>query len=144
MNLKFLVLPCLVVLVPLQAGEAPKYPPPADVKAAFLKLLDRPKVALDSQLKPTVEKDGLETITGSFASEKKADGKIERVPVVIVKPANLKDKAPAVICLHGTGGNKEGQLALMKELAKRGLVGVAIDARYHGARSGGAKGSAAY
>jgi predicted esterase len=32
----------------------------------------------------------------------------------------------------------------MKELVKRGMIGVAIDARYHGGRSGGAKGSAAY
>jgi dienelactone hydrolase len=63
---------------------------------------------------------------------------------VIVKPAGLKGKAPAVICLHGTGGNKEGQLNLMKDLAKQGIIGVAIDARYHGARFGGGKGSAAY
>ena len=32
----------------------------------------------------------------------------------------------------------------MKELAKRGIIGVAIDARYHGARSAGKKGAATY
>jgi dienelactone hydrolase len=142
MNLQALF--CVLCLVPLAGDQAPKYPPPAEVKTAFLKLLDRPKVALDTQLKVTEDKAGLEIIVGSFASENKTDGKIERVPVLIVKPSGLKGSAPAVICLHGTGGNKESQLGLMKELAQRGLIGVAIDARYHGARSGGAKGSAAY
>jgi pimeloyl-ACP methyl ester carboxylesterase len=32
----------------------------------------------------------------------------------------------------------------LNDLAKRGIMGVAIDARYHGDRSGGAKGSKAY
>jgi dienelactone hydrolase len=135
----------LVVVSWLHASDtAPKYPPAAEVKAAFHKLLDRPKVDLDGQLKSSNDKLGLEILTGSFASEKKADGQVERVPIVIVKPAGLKGKAPAVICLHGTGGNKESQMNLMKDLAKQGIIGVAIDARYHGARVGGGKGSAAY
>ena len=46
--------------------------------------------------------------------------------------------------LHGTGGNKEGQRSWLTDLAKRGIAGVAIDARYHGDRAGGAKGAAAY
>src|SRR5262249_36405058 len=71
-------------------------------------------------------------------------GSIERVPVLIVRPAVVTGKAPAAIVLHGTGGSKEGVRAWLVELAKRGIIGVAIDARYHGARSGGAKGSAAY
>jgi dienelactone hydrolase len=144
---QFLVLH-LVLAPTAQGGDTnPRYPPPADVKAAFHKLLDRPRVEADLQLKSSEDKAGYEVLTGSFASEKKPNGQVERVPVLIVKPVGLKgakDKAPAVICLHGTGGNKEGQLALMRELAKSGIIGVAIDARYHGARSGGAKGSAAY
>ena len=73
----------------------------------------------------------------TFASEKKADGSIERVPTFILRPEKIKGKLPAVIVLHGTGGNKDGQLGFMKELAKRNIIGVAIDARYHGGRSGG-------
>src|SRR5262249_25669398 len=46
--------------------------------------------------------------------------------------------------LHGTGGTKEGVRAWLIEFARRGMVGVAIDARYHGDRAGGAKGAAAY
>jgi dienelactone hydrolase len=135
---------CVLCLVPLSGEPVPKYPPPAEVKAAFLKLLDRPKVAADAQLKVLEDKGGFEILVGSFESEHKPGGKIERVPLLLVKPKGLKGPAPAVICLHGTGGNKESQMGLMKELAQRGLIGVAIDARYHGARSGGAKGSTAY
>jgi dienelactone hydrolase len=120
------------------------YPPPAEVKAAFLKLLDRPRVGLDVQHHGSTVKDGLETLQESFASEKKADGTVERVPVLLVRPAERSGQLPAVIVLHGTGGNKESQQGFLKELAKRGIIGVAIDARYHGKRSGGAKGAAAY
>ena len=49
--------------------------------------------------------------------------------VLIVAPLGDRGKLPAVICLHGTGGTKESQMGFMKELAKRGIIGVAIDAR---------------
>ena len=80
----------------------------------------------------------------TLVSEKKPDGGDERVPMLILKPANATGKLPAVIVLHGTGGSMKGMIPVMKELAKHGIIGVAIDARYHGERSGGAKGSAAY
>ena len=43
-----------------------------------------------------------------------------------------------------TAGSAEGMVGEAKKLAKHGIIGVAIDARYHGGRSGGAKGAAAY
>jgi dienelactone hydrolase len=61
-----------------------------------------------------------------------------------VRPEKAEGRLPAVIVLHGTGGTKEGQKAFLVELAKRGILGVAIDARYHGERAGGQKGAAAY
>jgi dienelactone hydrolase len=122
----------------------PKYPPPSEVKAAFLKLLDRPKVPLAVKTASTKTEDGLIVEQLTFASEKKADGTEERVPVLIVRPEKADKKLPAVISLHGTGGNKDGQKKLLVELAKKDIIGVAIDARYHGERSGGAKGSKAY
>jgi dienelactone hydrolase len=130
-------------------ADEPKasYPPPADVKKAFLKLLDRPKVPLDARVEALTLKaktDGLMHEQLTFASEKKADGTIERVPVLLVRPAKVDKKLPAVIVLHGTGGSAKSQVGFMTELAKRGIIGVAIDARYHGDRAGGAKGSAAY
>lgn len=137
----------LVLLLP-SVAQAQNYPPPAEVKASFLKLLDRPKVPLDVQSiqgkVPAEIKASFQEEFETFASEKKADGSIERVPVLLVKPLDRKGRLPAVIVLHGTGGTKESQRAFLVELAKRGIIGVAIDARYHGARAGGAKGSAAY
>lgn len=119
---------------------------PAEVKAAFHKLLDRPKVPLDVHPVSSVadETPGLVVERLSFASETKADGATERVPTLIVRPKESRGRRPAVIVLHGTGGSKDAMSPWLEELAKRGIIGVAIDARFHGDRSGGAKGSAAY
>lgn len=133
----------LICLSPALRGQA-DYPPPAKVQAAFLKMLDRPKVLFNVQNDEAQREDGLVTERLSFASEKKADGTEERVPVLIVRPEKIAKKLPAVIVLHGTGGTKEGQRPWLVNLAKRGIIGVAIDARYHGGRSGGAKGADAY
>jgi dienelactone hydrolase len=137
----------LLFLVPAVRADEPKrpaYPPPAEVREAFRKLLDRPAVPLDVKIESTKTANGLTTEVLSFASEKKADGSIERVPAIVVRPEKATGKLPVVIALHGTGGNKEGQQGWLVDLAKRGIMGIAIDARYHGARAGGAKGSAAY
>lgn len=136
----------LLLIAPLLLAQAPvpSYPPAAEVKAAFLKLLDRPKVPLDVKVQESsTDKDGLVTEHLSFATEKKADGKMERVPVLLIRPADQK-KYPAVLVLHGTGGNKDGQRDLLRDLAKRGIIGVAIDGRYFGERAPGAKRSEAY
>jgi pimeloyl-ACP methyl ester carboxylesterase len=58
------------------------------------------------------------------------------VPVLIVRQAGDPVRRPAVICLHGLGGNKEGLSSYLEELARRGFIGVALDARYHGDRAG--------
>jgi pimeloyl-ACP methyl ester carboxylesterase len=126
------------------ADTAPSYPPPAEVKAAFLKLLDRPKVPLDVKTVSTKTEDGLVLEHLSFASEKKADGTIERVPALVLGPEKADGKLPAIVVLHGTGGSKEGQKGWLTRLAKQGFLAIAIDARYHGERSGGAKGATAY
>lgn len=127
----------------LRADEPRKQLAPAETKKAFLKLLDRPKVDPDINAGARIRTaDGvLEHFT--FASEKSAKGKIERVPVQMVLPLE-KGVYPAMIVLHGTGGSKDSVRSWLVELARRGIIGVAIDARYHGERSGGVKGSTAY
>jgi dienelactone hydrolase len=129
-----------------RSGEPPLvYPPAAQVKQDFLKQLDRPRTAADPKIQKTQTDAGgrvVETI--SIASERKADGSVERVPILLVRPAARSGRLPVVVALHGTGGNKESLRGLLVEFAKRGMIGVAIDARYHGARSGGARGSQAY
>ncbi len=133
----------LLLLAAPGLGAQPAYPPPAEVRAAFKKLLDRPKVDLDVKAGPVKQDGDLNVVSYSFASEKKADGTTERVPALVVWPKGVTGKLPVVICLHGTGGTKEGQMGFMRELAKRGIAGVAIDGRYHGARKTG-KGTAEY
>jgi dienelactone hydrolase len=123
----------------------PNYPPPAEVRAAFLKLLDRPKVPLDPKLhEARLDTDDLLTERLSIASEKLADGRFERVPILIVRPGKGGGRRPAVIVLHGTGGTKEQMLTWLTGFAKEGFVGVAIDARHHGERVGVKSGAAAY
>lgn len=118
---------------------------PTAIKAEFQRLLDRPRVPPDTKVEmPASEEEGLLMERLSIATERKRDGTVERVPVLVVRPATLSDKRPAVIVLHGTGGNKESQKPFLVELARRNMIGVAIDARYHGARVPGVRGSAAY
>src|SRR5439155_14242453 len=65
-------------------------------------------------------------------------------PGILLKPSNRSGTLPVVIALHGTGGNKESELPLMRELAGKGFIAVAIDGRYHGERTRAGKGSAEY
>ncbi len=108
----------------------------ADSRAAFLALLDRPRVPLAAEVATPNPKDGLVEIVFRFSSDAG-----NRVPGLIVKSASAAGRRPVVIALHGTGGNKEGQRTLMGELARDGFVAIAIDGRHHGARARG--GSAA-
>ena len=128
------------------ADDSPRVdPPPLEVKAAFLKQLDRPRVPLDPQVasvKPAGE--GLVEERFSLATERKANGDMERVPLLLVRPEDSSVRRAVVIVLHGTGGNKDGQKRWLIDVARRGMIGVAIDARYHGERSGGAAGAEAY
>jgi dienelactone hydrolase len=113
---------------------------PTEAKAAFLKMLDRPKVAAEKKVEAEpVEKGGLVYSRWSFASEKG-----QRVPVFSVAPKGNSVQLPVMIVLHGTGGNKDGMVSWLEDFARNGIVGVAIDARYHGDRSGGKKGAEAY
>lgn len=140
-----LLLVALVLPLPLLPAQDTKSLSPQEAKAALLKLLDRPKVAADVRADADpVTKNGLSYHRRSFASERKAGGTTERVPMLVVVPEKFKGKLPAMIVLHGTGGSKDGMMSWLEEFARQGIAGIAIDARYHGDRSGGAKGSAAY
>ncbi len=136
----------LLHILLLLVFQQPAAPPstPAEVKASFLKLLDRPRVPPDAKIESSTTDRGFLVERLSFASEKKADGTTERVPTLVVRPSDDSKRRPAVIALHGTGGTKEGMRPWLNELAGRGFVAVAIDGRYHGERSGGGKGTEAY
>ncbi|QJW95051.1 alpha/beta hydrolase [Frigoriglobus tundricola] len=148
---RFAVVAALIIVVasggirPPLAGAQEKSLPPEKAKSALLRLLDRPKVPADvrEDAKP-VEKNKFVYSRWSFASEKKADGTIEMVPVLMVAPAGAPAKRPVMIVLHGTGGNKEGVQSWLEDFAREGVIGVAIDARYHGSRANAGKGATAY
>jgi dienelactone hydrolase len=129
----------LVALAPQQ-----QYPPVAEVREAFLKKLDRKKIPLQPTGGIVRTEGGLVEEYLAYATEHKASGRIENVPLILVRPEKVAGRLPAVVVLHGTGGNKEGMREWCTNLAKKGIIGVAIDARYHGERAEGKKGAARY
>lgn len=131
-------LPLLILLLALTTVPAPSAEP-ADTRAAFLKLLDRPRVELASEVKTPAGTNGLRAVHFSFAAEAGV-----RVPGLLVKRNEAEGRRPVVIVLHGTGANKESQLPLLHDLAKRGFLAVGIDGRHHGERTKAGTGSAEY
>jgi dienelactone hydrolase len=127
------------VVAPLLLAVATVHLMAADSRTDFLKLIDRPKVPLAPEVRATTTADDLSIIPFSYATEAG-----QRVPSLLVKPAKLTGRLPAIIVLHGTGGNKEANLDFMRSLARTGFVAISIDARYHGARSKSGSGSAEY
>jgi dienelactone hydrolase len=118
---------------------AAQSPPAGGTRAAFLALIDRPRVPLAPEVRPLPPlEDGLVQEHVTFAAEAG-----ERVSMLLVKTAAAAGRQPAVIFLHGTGGNKEQQLTRLKTLARRGFIAAAIDARFHGERTGNVPGPAA-
>lgn len=104
-------------------------PDASRIRAAFLKMIDRPRVALAAQTEPRPDSGRYRAEQFSFMSEAG-----ERVPGIFLTSASAKDRRPVVIFLHGTGGQKEEFLAEMRTFADRGFATAAIDARHHGAR----------
>lgn len=102
---------------------------PSRIRAAFLEMIERPRVALAPEARPRVDAGGYRAEQFTFASEAG-----ERVPGVFLTRAAAKDRRPVVILLHGTGTRKEEFLPLMRTLADRGFATAAIDARHHGER----------
>jgi dienelactone hydrolase len=101
-----------------------------DARADFLRMIDRPRVPLAAQTRVLPDSALYAAERFSFAAEAG-----ERVPGVLLKAAATAGRRPVVIVLHGTGAKKEEQLPLLRTLAGRGFVAVAIDARYHGERA---------
>ena len=101
-------------------------------RADFLKLVDRPRVALAPQVDQLPPTNGLTQFHFFFAADAS-----NRVPGILMEPTNFPGRRPVVIALHGTGGSKANMLALCRKLAERGFIAVAIDGRYHGDRKSG-------
>ena len=112
----------------------------ADTRADFLKLIDHPRVPLAAATLEASAPSGLTRIDFNYASDA-----TNRVPGFLLKTSSTPtSRRPVIIVLHGTGGSKESELPYLTELAHAGFIAVAIDGRYHGARSRSGKGSADY
>jgi dienelactone hydrolase len=106
----------------------------ADTRTAFLRIVDRPRVALEPQLKPLTDVEGLKKFHLLYSSE--AD---ERVPGYVLLPDSKRFSGarPVVIAMHGTGGSKDARdiASIMEKAARAGFIAVAIDGRFHGERA---------
>jgi dienelactone hydrolase len=129
------VVPFAGARVRVVAAQAPESADAAK-RAAFLKLVERPRVDPKPEVRP-VTANGLRLVVEhiSFSVEG-----ANRVTGLLIKTFDGIGRKPVVIQLHGTGGNKEQLRPRLTLLANRGFVAVAIDGRYHGERAGNAPG----
>jgi dienelactone hydrolase len=138
-RLNWLAAAWLLLLAPLAAlADAA-----SETRAAYLAVIDRPRVALEPELREMPAVEGLRKYHLWF----RADAS-ERVPGYLLLPDSktFKGPRPAVIALHGTGGNKDSSQTaeLVLKAARAGFIGVAIDGRFHGERIPGGSGAAEY
>jgi dienelactone hydrolase len=89
-------------------------------------------VPLQATVRSREERDGLVRERLTYVS---APG--QGVPTLVIRPSGAAGRLPAVVLLHGLGGSKEGMRSWMEELARRGYLTLAIDARRHGERGPG-------
>jgi dienelactone hydrolase len=87
---------------------------------------------LQARLQSREERDGLRWERVTFVG---APG--QQVPALVARSAGATGRLPAVVALHGLGGSKEGMTSWLAELARRGYLALAIDARWHGERGPG-------
>ena len=101
-------------------------------RTAFLKAIDRPKVAANVEIQALPKEGDLMVDRFSFTPEAGI-----RLSGFVHRKSEGPSQRPVVIVLHGTGGNAEGMLnSYSKPLANGGLMTVSMTARHHG--TGGA------
>ena len=114
-----------------------------DTRAAFLKVIDRPRVAPKPEVAVMAPVEGLEKYHLWFDADA-----TERVPGYLLLPDSkmYKGRRPVVIALHGTGGGKDSPelVNFILKAARAGFIGVAIDGRFHGERTKAGTGAAEY
>ena len=123
------LLVAMLGVVVVLAGVSAQAPEAARIRAAFLGMIERPRVPLAPEVQPRIDAGAYRSEQFTFSSEAG-----ERVPGLFLKPAAGSNRRPVVILLHGTGSRKEEFLALMRSFADRGFATAAIDARHHGSR----------
>jgi dienelactone hydrolase len=108
-----------------------QFHPVEKIRNDFRTLLQRPLVSHKAFTQSFIT-DSVLIEKGYFFSEA-----TEKVPMLIYKPLNAGGrKLPVVICLHGTGGSKDGETMkdLLYRFSKMGFMAMSIDGRHHGER----------
>jgi dienelactone hydrolase len=125
----------------IQTLSFAQYPTAEKVAADFKALLQRPIVSSNPSFTTTKNNDVI-IERGTINTEAN-----EKMPVLIYKPTTGQKNYPVVIFMHGTGGSKDAKEVtdMLLKLTKQGIMGIGIDARFHGERvAGGAHGSTEY
>lgn len=116
-----------IAVLLLAASVAAQYSSPESTRRQFLEIV-RPEPC---DLNPIREKlsapDGYLRQKVIIQSEPG-----HRVALLAIRPAVRQGRLPVVVVLHGTRGRKERHEDVLYELASRGFLAVAPDARYHG------------
>lgn len=119
----------------LHASDAERTPTGADLRREARAVIqgERPPAGpLQARSLGREERDGLVWERVRFLG---APGQM--VPALVARPAGAAGRLPAVVALHGLGGSKESMRSWLEELAQRGCLALAIDARWHGERGPG-------
>jgi dienelactone hydrolase len=95
-------------------------------RAALLELIGRPEVPLDATETALPDDAGLTVRDFSIATDDST-----RINGTSFAPKS-EGPLPTVIFLHGTGGTRQDGFGLLRTLAQKGFLALAIDARYHG------------
>jgi dienelactone hydrolase len=133
----YMIRQCLFIFATI--GVLSSHALAADTRADFLRLIDRPRVALDPQVQQLWTTNHLVEYHFTYASDAH-----QRVPGILMESTDLHGRHPIVIVMHGTGGRKEDEQSFLRALVKHGFIAVAIDGRYHGERTHAGHGSEEY
>lgn len=121
----------ILALILLGVGAAVSAAPPAETRRELLKLVAPRETPLAPETQ--VLETGSELVKERVVIHSEPG---HRVAMLIIHPKTSDRRRPAVIVLHGTRGRKEGQEPLLRQLAARGYVACAPDARWHGELAG--------
>ncbi len=134
---KFIVAALLALQIAAPAA-ADSY---SDTRAAYLAVIDRPRVPLKPELAELPPVEGLQKFHLWFSADE-----TERVAgyLLLPDPKLFKGARPVVIALHGTGGNKDNMTNIVLKAVRAGFIGVAIDGRFHGERTRAGSGADEY
>ncbi|MEJ7738398.1 MAG: acetylxylan esterase [Chitinophagaceae bacterium] len=129
-----LIVPLFALAQTKQDATPERYLPVERVADEFTSLLKRPLADFKPSFQ-TIRTNSVIIEKGFIYTEE-----TEKLPILIYKPVHsVLTSFPVVICLHGTGGSKDDEsiINLLDQFSRIGIMGVAIDARYHGEQVAG-------